>query len=80
MKKQRQASTTIFTQTNCKVTERDTEDYYDDKLGKMRRKIKWTQECDLHEKSVPSTPLTRAILEKMISESMKDFVREKTGK
>jgi len=70
----------IITQDNCYLDGRDVEDYYDKKLKKDKRKIKTTYVCDIKAVSVPSTPLTRKVLEDMIRTEMIKIKIVKPGK
>lgn len=71
---------TIITQDNCSVDSRDVEDYFDKKTKKNKRKIKVTHICDLGSAVVPSTPLTRKVLEDMIRTEMIKIKIIKAGK
>jgi len=70
----------IITQDNCYLDSRDIEDYFDKKTKKNKRKIKITHICDVGSVEVPSTPLTRKVLEEMIEDEMIKIKIRKAGK
>jgi hypothetical protein len=48
---------------NCRVVSRDTEDYYDKKTNKPKRRIIITKECDVVQVKVPVNDISKGILE-----------------
>jgi len=70
----------VITQDNCDLDGRDIEDYYDEKLNQNKRKIKTTYICNINSVEVPSTPLTRKVLEDMIRTEMIKIKIVKAGK